>query len=508
MVHIPYSPKPVSLEKTNRIIQQMKSCICLININNNDYNDYGTGFFCNIPYKGKQLKVLITANHILDPIFLKEQRIVKFELNGNLKEIIINDNRKIYSSEKYDITMIEIIPSEDGINDFLELDEDLFKEKPELHYENESFYLLQYLNTDYVKGVSYGKEIKFSEYEICHYCSSEKASGGAPILNLKNNEVVGVHFGFSTRFQFNKGTYLKYPIEDFQRDNNLIKIYNEYNDKDFSNLKLISSGSYGDIYSAYSIKDKIEICLKKINTEKMKLNYELNELKNFQQDLNNEINILKYLSYNKNSVKYFGDYNNEKEKIIIMEKCDKNLREFVKQKGNALTIKEIKSKFEKLNILFKIIQNKKIIHRDLKLENFLIKYNKEKTDYIIKLGDYGIGKFKFQSNGIFSGLKGTIDTVAPEIILEKIKEYNSSVDIFSLGIILYQLSHNLKHPFGKNSNQILINYNQNYDKDNLNIEFDESIKNNNFKDLIKKMIKLNPKNRLSWEKYFNHPFFK
>ena len=124
--------------------------------------------------------------------------------------------------------MIEIIPSEDGINDFLELDEDLFKEKPELHYDNESFYLLQYFNSHYVKGVSYGKEIKFSEYEICHYCSSEKASGGAPILNLKNNEVVGLHFGASKRHDHNLGTYLKYPIEDFQRDNNLIKIYNEY----------------------------------------------------------------------------------------------------------------------------------------------------------------------------------------------------------------------------------------------------------------------------------------
>ena len=109
------SPKPVSLEKTNIIIQQMKSCICIII---SIKNVRGTGFFCNIPYKGKQLKVLITVNHILRPKILKEQRIVKFELNGYLKEIIINDNRKIYSSEKYDITMIEIIPSEDGINDF------------------------------------------------------------------------------------------------------------------------------------------------------------------------------------------------------------------------------------------------------------------------------------------------------------------------------------------------------------------------------------------------------
>ena len=241
----------------------------------------------------------------------------------------------------------------------------------------------------------------------------------------------------------------------------------------------------------------------------MKLNYESNNFGNYQKDLNNEINILDVLSDEKNSVKFLGDYDNENEKIIVMEKCDKNLYEFVKQRGKALTVEEIKLKFESLNKLFYKMQRKGIIHRDLKLENFLIKFNKEKTDYIIKLGDYGIGKFKYFTNGIYSGMKGTIDTVAPEIILEKTQKYESSVDMFSLGIILYQLSNNnLNHPYGKNFIEFLTKYKDNYDKDDLNIDFDESIKNKDFKDLIKKMIKLNPKNRISWDDYFEHPFFK
>ena len=81
--------------------------------------------------------------------------------------------------------------------------------------------------------------------------------------------------------------------------------------------------------------------------------------------------------------------------------------------------------------------------------------------------------------------------------------------MFSLGIILYQLSHNLKHPFIKNNKieNILI-YNEKYEKDDYIIEFDKSIENNlDFKDLIIKMLKLNPKNRLSWDDYFEHKFF-
>ena len=138
----------------------------------------------------------------------------------------------------------------------------------------------------------------------------------------------------------------------------------------------------------------------------------------------------------------------------------------------------------------------------------MVKYkNAEKTEYVIKLCDYGISKFKNNTNGIFSGLKGSEDTIAPEISLEKITKYESVVDVFSLGIIFYQLTHGLNHPFGKNFNKCYINYERHYDNDDLDVPFDESIKDENFKDLLRKMLKINPNNRISWENYFNHPFF-
>ena len=240
----------------------------------------------------------------------------------------------------------------------------------------------------------------------------------------------------------------------------------------------------------------------------MRLNYQQNELKDYLNDLNNEIRILKLFSKNENSLKFYGTYEEGNNKIIVMEKCDMNLKEYVKKRNASLKPNEIKEKFLKMNKLFKLIQINNIIHRDLKLENFLIKFtDKEKTKYILKLGDYGTGKFKLESNGIFSGLKGTIETVAPEIILQKTQKYESIVDIFSLGIILYQLSHNLRHPFGKNYIEYGIKYQNNYEIDNLAVDFDDSIKDKNFKDLLEKMLRINPKNRLTWEKYFRHPFF-
>ena len=154
------------------------------------------------------------------------------------------------------------------------------------------------------------------------------------------------------------------------------------------------------------------------------------------------------------------------------------------------------------------MNEKDIIHRDLKLKNFLIKYtNEQKNEFIVKLADYGIGKFLNKERYIFSGMKGTLETIAPEIYLEKTEVYENSVDIFSLGVILYQLSNNLKHPYKSNIYENIILYNEYYDKDNYNIIFDNSIENDDFKDLVKRMIKLNPKNRISWDNYFHHPFF-
>ena len=282
-----------------------------------------------------------------------------------------------------------------------------------------------------------------------------------------------------------------------------------YDDNNFENKKYIASGAYGDIFSAYSKKDRLYLCLKCINLPKMELEYKKNNFKkSYQNDLDNEIAILQLFSQYSNSLKYYGCYDKENEKIIVLEKCDEDLESYMKNRKKALSTEKIKEIFTGLNEVFKAMYEKQIIHRDLKLSNFLLKYtDSNKENFIIKLGDYGLGKF-LNKDKTFTGLKGTRETAAPEILLDKISKYENSVDMFSLGVILYQLSHNLKHPFSNHDNQIYIIYTNKYDEDDFNIDFDNSIENLDFKDLLKKMLKLNPKNRLTWENYFSHPFFK
>jgi len=223
----------------------------------------------------------------------------------------------------------------------------------------------------------------------------------------------------------------------------------------------------------------------------MKEQYENNGYtKSYEEDLKNEIKLLELFSNYPNSLKYYGNYDNKDEKIIVLELCDCDLEKYMKNRKKALNTKKIKEIFTGLNKVFKEMHKdgQDIIHRDLKLSNLLLKYqDKNKNDFIIKLGDYGLAKFLNEDND-FSGYKGTPITLAPELLLNKTTKYENSVDIFSLGVILYQLSHNLKHPFNNDHIQRHTIYSNKYDEDDFNIEFDNSIENQDFKDLLKKCL--------------------
>lgn len=86
-------------------------------------------------------------------------------------------------------------------------------------------------------------------------------------------------------------------------------------------------------------------------------------------------------------------------------------------------------------------QEYKIIHRDIKPSNIFVSRN---GDY--KLGDFGVSRTLEKT---VSGLskKGTYTYMAPEVF--KGEAYNSNVDIYSLGIVMYKLLNNNLEPFRK-----------------------------------------------------------
>ena len=139
-----------------------------------------------------------------------------------------------YTNKEYDITIIEIKP-EDNINYYLELDDIIINDiinilNKNKEFINETIYIIQYPENRL--SVSYGildKIYEDKKYNFNHKYSTKGGSSGSPILNI-NNKLIGIHKEGNNNKQYNKGTFLNYPIKEF------IELNNSYNEIPLKNL--------------------------------------------------------------------------------------------------------------------------------------------------------------------------------------------------------------------------------------------------------------------------------
>ena len=185
---------------------------------------HGTGFFCSIPIDDwDSIKVLITNNQVLSEKDIAIGNKIKFSLNQEKInfEILIDESRRKYTNEKYNITIIEI-KKDDGLkkDSFFEIDNKIFNEDSSILFQKKSVHLLQY---------SKGAEMCFSSgiissigkdgYSIEHLCSSGEGSSGGPIIYSTNLQVIGIHKeGAFNEKNFNLGVFLKQPLEIFKKE--------------------------------------------------------------------------------------------------------------------------------------------------------------------------------------------------------------------------------------------------------------------------------------------------
>ena len=178
----------------------------------------------------------------------------------------------------------------------------------------------------------------------------------------------------------------------------------------------ISSGSFSTIYKGIHNLTKNIVAIKKINNNRKMHKYIDNEIK-IMSKLKN-INIVElYKSATKNNYIY-----------LILEYCEKgDLSSYLKK--TILTEKETNTIFIQIVNGIEYLHNNEILHRDLKPHNILIDRNNN-----IKICDLG---FACYYSTIDNCLCGSPFYMAPEMLRREI--YDIKIDIWSLGILLYQL---------------------------------------------------------------------
>ena len=141
------------------------------------------------------------------------------------------------------------------------------------------------------------------------------------------------------------------------------------------------------------------------------------------------------------------------------------------------------------------------MHRDLKTENILLEEKKIKGNFRIKLIDFGIAQIaeagKFETSTI-----GTCYYMAPEVIK---KNYDKKCDLWSCGVILYIMLSG-KMPFNGDSNKEIFD-NICKGEYTLNIAPFNTDVSDEAKDLIDKLLQVDPEKRISAEEALQHKWF-
>lgn len=219
--------------------------------------------------------------------------------------------------------------------------------------------------------------------------------------------------------------------------------------------KEIGRGSYGVVYRAVHEDNGIksfsavkvisiptnESEVESLRAEGLDLEGTRSYYMNIVQEFKDEISILQSLKGARNIVGI--------EDFKIIERTDRigwdiNIRMELLTPLNAyvgekkLTEKEVVKLGCDICSALEICEKKGIIHRDIKPENIFVN---EFGDF--KLGDFGIAR-KLEHT-VVASYKGSPNYMAPEVVNGD--EYDSRVDIYSLGVMLYRFLNNKRLPF-------------------------------------------------------------
>ena len=256
---------------------------------------------------------------------------------------------------------------------------------------------------------------------------------------------------------------------------------------DFTIKKELGSGSFGRVYLVTHNKTKAEYAIKAID-KRDKSNIE--EKPYFIR----EIEVM-YKIHHINVVKLYGHFEDNNYIYFIMEYISKgNVYNLIPQdKKKRLSSQIVASLIKDLISAVYFLHNMSppIIHRDIKPENVLLA-----EGMVAKLTDFGWSNY-MEEDVKRNTVCGTPIYLAPEIIKEE--GHDEKVDIWCIGVLLFELI-TASVPFPGNDFETL--------KSNilkLKIAWPRDI-NTDAKNLIMKILKLDPNARISLTDMMSHPF--
>lgn len=194
----------------------------------------------------------------------------------------------------------------------------------------------------------------------------------------------------------------------------------------FTKIEKIGEGTYGVVYKSRNKHTQELVAIKKIRLEQ--------EDEGIPSTAIREISILKQMKH-ENIVELKELIHEEDDLSLVFEYMDKDLYKYLKDYKKPLDSQLVKSYLYQILSAINFCHSKRIVHRDLKPQNLLI--NKQG---LIKLADFGLARAFGVPIRTLTHEVLTLWYRAPEILLGK-KEYSTPIDVWSIGCIFFEMSH-------------------------------------------------------------------
>jgi serine/threonine protein kinase len=256
--------------------------------------------------------------------------------------------------------------------------------------------------------------------------------------------------------------------------------------------KTIGKGQFGKVFRARHVTTGEVYAIKRLDKNKFSANPQLMRLLTTEVAIMNEIkhpNILHLYEFLASRDNYY----------IVIQYCNQgDLEAYMRQKG-IKHFEESKAVQLMKQILngFSELRKKKILHRDFKLANIFM------NDEHIVIGDFGFAK---SGQELAETRLGSPLTMAPELLFVNDEEviYNSKADLWSIGIVFYQLLFGEPPFWGLSVPELTASIKQN---SGANLKFPKPV-SEEVKDFLRNVLVIDPMKRLEWSQCFEHPMFK
>jgi len=298
------------------------------------------------------------------------------------------------------------------------------------------------------------------------------------------------------------------------------------NDKYRIETSQLGKGSFSEVFMGSNILTGQIVAIKRVSLIQ----------KQILDKLVIEIEIMQKMDH-PNIVKYYDVVKKSDYWYIVMEYCDAGTLADVVEYNDEHDKKHISFDreentlyyMEQLKDALQYIRSSGYIHRDIKPMNVLLTKIKNDSSrcetldllfgsgsdfsekkirdwdasnkFIVKVADFGLSRhYDGNKNDMINTICGSPLYMAPELLITM--EYNSSVDLWAYGVVLYEMLFG-KYPLvAATIPQMKIQLRQK------NIDFHL---NRNFSvdcfDILVRLLDKNHVSRISWDDFFNHPWF-